>query len=69
MNEHYQRCRGRVSDYADGIIARIKSGKVNASAFEGLILSFLDQAAYRAHHAALHDFALTRLDGRSRDNG
>lgn len=69
MNEHYQLCWGRVSDYVDGIIARIEAGKVHASAYEALILSFLDQAAYRDHRPALHDLAMTRFDGRSRSSG
>ena len=34
MNEHYQRLWDRVSDYADGIIARIKADEIHPSAYE-----------------------------------
>ncbi|GAU87083.1 hypothetical protein BIWAKO_07036 [Bosea sp. BIWAKO-01] len=57
-----------MSDYADGIIARIKAGEVHPSAYERLTPSFLDQAAYREHHIALHHYALTHFYGRSRSS-
>jgi hypothetical protein len=35
-------------DYADALIDRIKSRELNASAFEGLMRSYLEQPAYDA---------------------
>ena len=65
-NDHFQRCRDRALGHADVLIGRIRLGQINASAFEGLMDSFLNQAAFRGYRQKLLDLALTRLDGRPR---
>lgn len=64
----FDQCRARVLAYTDELIEAIKVGRLNASAFDGLIRSYVYQPAYDAvFRAKLVGLALTRLDGRGRE--
>lgn len=43
---HEEVCRERVAIYATDLAERIRAGKLNASAFEGLIWSYIDQPSF-----------------------
>lgn len=66
MAGHFEQCRYDALKHADVLIRRIRAGEINASAFEGLMDSFLSQTAYRAYRDRLLDLAMTRFDGRPR---
>jgi hypothetical protein len=64
--EHFERCKAHALGHADVLIGRIRMGQINASAFEGLMESFLDLPTYRDYRAKLLALAKTRFDGRPR---
>lgn len=65
---HWDQCRAHVLQYADALVESIKVGKLNASACEGLIGSYLQQSAYsNVNRPKLLALALERIDGRPHD--
>lgn len=59
---HSERVRQNLARYAMFLAQSIKKGKLNASAFDGLIDSFLNQPAYSmCHRRDLLKFAQTLL--------
>jgi hypothetical protein len=67
MSDRFTQCKEAVLAYADYLIERIKAGKMNASAFEGLVSSYIEQPGYDAtFRDRLLNCALTRMDGRER---
>jgi hypothetical protein len=56
---HWEQCRARVLAHADVLWSRVAARKLNASAVDGLLWSYLNQPAYYAewqielHHQAM----------------
>ena len=67
MDDRFQQCKEIVLAYADYLIDRIKAESLNASAFEGLVITYLAQPGFDvAFRERLLNCALTRMDGRER---
>lgn len=49
MSDRFTQCKEAVLAYADYLIERIKAGKLNASAFEGLVVVIHRTARVRCH--------------------
>lgn len=65
-SSHWTACCARVINRADSLADAIRKGTMNASAWEGVMESFIDQPAYpREWHADLLDVARERIAGRS----
>jgi hypothetical protein len=63
----FDECRLHALEHADVLIDRIKLGQMNASAFEGVMRSYLHQPGYdETFRKRLLDLCMTRLDGRER---
>lgn len=65
MSEHFDKCRANVLDYADHLIKTVKAGKLNGSAYEGLIESYLKAPAFADDDARreLYRLAYERFHG------
>ena len=67
MTDRFTQCKDAVLAYADYIIEQIKVDRLNASAFEGLVSSYIEQPGYDVtFRDRLLNCALTRMDGRER---
>lgn len=65
--DRFGQCKAHALSRADDLIISIKTGKMNVSAFEGIMRSYLDQPGFdRCWRPALLRLCLTRLDGRFR---
>jgi hypothetical protein len=58
---HYEICAEHVAEHASQLARQVRADKLNASAFEGLIDSYLDQPAYRDCRAKLKEIAMRFL--------
>lgn len=63
-NHHWQACCSRVLARADSLASAIRRGTMNASAWEGVMASFIDQPAYpREWRADLLAVSRERITG------
>ena len=58
---HYEICAEQVAEHASHLARQVRGGELNASAFEGLIDSYLDQPAYCDCRVRLKEIAMRFL--------
>jgi hypothetical protein len=60
---HYNNCAESVAEFAHVLSSRVRKGEINASAFEGLIDSFIESSAaiYPEWRSEMKIIAMRRL--------